>query len=125
MATTTSAPRTAAPTTTTTTTPDPTTFDLPASTKSDKLLARFSEARQQALYWEKELKAAKAEIKVAVGASNLPDYVPMIVRLRGAIRLKISWGTNRGTDRDLLLQGFPEAFEVTATESPYQIVTPA
>lgn len=124
MATITSAPSAQA-STTVNTNPEPLTFTLPASPKSDKLIARFSEARQQALYWEKELKAVKAEVKAAVGAETLPDYVPLIVKLRGAIRLKISWGTNRGTDRDLLLQGFPEAFEATATESPYQIVSPA
>lgn len=126
MATTTSASRTqASKTTNTNAQVEAQIFTLPSTPKSDKLMARLSEAKIQKAYWEKEEKAVKVEIKNAVGAQDLPEYVPLIIRLRGAIRAKITWGTHRGTDRDLLLQGFPEAFEATNVEAPYQMVTPA
>jgi hypothetical protein len=99
-------------------------FDLPDSPASDQLLADFAEARAQKGYWEKREKALKAEVKLKTGAPDLPENTPLFVRLRGALRLKITWGTRTGNDTELLQNTYPEAYEGTRFSTSYQIVSP-
>lgn len=78
-------------------------------------LARIAAERQ-----EKELKAKLFAM--------LPEHkkgTKLVLKVAGAIRGTVSWRQRSGIDADLLLQGFPEAYDACRSETDYQQLNPA
>lgn len=94
------------------------TVDLPENMA--ELFDELSEvtlARQTAEAREKELKAA---IMASVPAEQHKN-VTFALRVKNAIRGKISVRTRTGIDQKLLLAAFPEAHAATAKETEYRV----
>jgi hypothetical protein len=91
--------------------------------KQIKSLNGWSEARQLRLDAEKLEKAYKAELDAIL--PEVPVGQRIKIRAKGIVRVVVGWRPREGTDRDLLLQGFPEAYEATKTHIDYQVYNPA
>lgn len=129
MATTKSASRTRVSATKPTVLQDPNVeyFDLPNTQKNQQLLADWAEMKANKSYWEGREKDLKAQIDELTGYKSLDKKKgeKLFVRLAGAIRLKIGWAERSDVDRDLLMQGFPEAYQATKTTTTYATVSAA
>jgi hypothetical protein len=85
-----------------------------------KLLAEIAEARLAKSAADRKEKAAKAQL-----TQLLPKHkkrTRLVLKIAGEIRGKVSWRSRTGLDPDLLMQGWPEAYEACKTTSEYQVI---
>lgn len=104
-----------------TSTPDTCVFDLPAEMGAK--FDRLSNVRYARMELEKEEKALKKEI-----AAILPERVKgvkFVLRVAGVIRANIRLDSKTNVKAAALLEAFPEAYEALASESSYDVLTPA
>ena len=80
-------------------------------------LSEVTLARQTAEAREKEL---KAEIMASI-PEDQEQHVTLALRVKNAIRGKVSVRTRTGVDQKLLLSAFPEAHAATRTETQYRV----
>lgn len=126
MATTTRASRTRVSTTKPTVLEDPNVeyADLPDTPANRQFLANWAEMKANKGYWETREEEMKAELDAKIGYKSLDKTKgeKLFVRMAGVLRLKIGWAERTDVDRDLLLTGFPEAFEATKKVTTYASV---
>lgn len=84
-------------------------------------LSEVSLARMEAERREKEIK----ELLKATIPMNADKSETVVVRAGGKIRAKVSLRGRSGLDAKKLLEAFPEAYAAVATETTYQVITPA
>lgn len=119
MATTTRTSRTQAPSTDAQ--PEIEYIDLPNTAANRQFLKDWSEMKVQKGYWDAREKALKADLDAKT------DYKILVrergdkifVRLAGAIRMVFTWAERTELDADLLMQGFPEAYEACKRKNIY------
>jgi hypothetical protein len=91
--------------------------------KGKRILDKMAEFRQVRLNAEREEKLLKAQLK-----ELLPEPkkgTKLIVRTGKVIRGTVSWRSRKNTDLDLLLQGWPEAYEQCTSDNEYTQFDPA
>lgn len=100
------------------------TIDLPNTAANRKFAADWAEMKANKSYWETREDEMKAELDGKIGYKSMPKKKgdKLFVRIAGAIRFKIGWAERTDTDRDLLLQGYPEAYEATKRVTTYASV---
>lgn len=123
MATTTRTARTQASKTNPTVIQDPSVeyVDLPDNAANRKFFADWAEMKANKSYWENREDEMKTELDAKTGYKSL-DKVKgekLFVRLAGALRMKIAWAERTNVDTDLLMQGYPEAYEATKKVKTY------
>ena len=88
-----------------------------------KVLNAWSETRQLRLDAEKLEKTYKTELDALL--PEVPVGQRIKIRAKGIVRVVVGWRPRSGVDADLLLQGFPEAYEICKTHTDYQVYNPA
>jgi len=99
-------------------------LDLPDTKANRQFLADWAEMKANKSYWEGREEVMKAELNAKTGYKDLNKVKgeKLFVRMAGVLRLKIGWADRTDVDRDLLLTGFPEAFEATKKVITYASV---
>lgn len=125
MATTTSAPRTSAPSTIVTEQDGVQYVDLKANAANRQFLKDWAEFKVRKSQVDAEEKRLKAYLDAQTGYKSLERSKgdKIFVRLANVVRLKFTWAERTDTDVDLLMQGFPEAFEATRKKVTYPVTS--
>lgn len=83
--------------------------------ESRELLNEYLATRKMVTDLEKTKKALEEQIKALIGDAE-------VVTVDGVVRIEVSQRHREGTDRKLLAQLFPEAFEATTTSTDYVVL---
>lgn len=79
------------------------------------LVNEYISTRTMATELEKTKKALEKQVKAILGKAE-------VATVNGVIRLEVSNREREGTNRELLAQAFPEAFEATKTKIEYVVL---
>jgi hypothetical protein len=100
-----------------------TTVEVDLGDAGKAILDKMAEHRQVRLTAQKEEDILKKQLKELLPKQK--KHEKLLVRAAGVIRGTSSWRGRKNTDLDLLLQGWPEAYEACVTENVYTQFDPA
>lgn len=98
------------------------TIEIDLGVKGKRLLDKMAEFRQQRLAAEREEKILKEQLTKLIDDTLGREQKPsekLLVRASKVIRGTRSWRRRKNTDLDLLLEGWPEAFEAVVSTKEF------